>query len=218
LNPEFIIKEGRPLGDIYGYKIISKWTDADTRAKDIHYVRYNEMKYLNADTIDKRLTAADIVVIGNSIPKYTWNFFTTFQYKNFSLDLTWYAVQGLKKYNATRAATIMTGTNREINNYLRDSINAMTSAMFYQSSAFIDDASFIRIKTIAITYEPSKEFFNHLKFRFSLSFENILTITKYKGYDPEATTFTDNNFSDNAIDRGTVPIPKAIYGGISIKF
>jgi TonB-dependent starch-binding outer membrane protein SusC len=217
-TPWFIIKEGRPLGDIYGYKVTGKWTDADTRAKDVRYVNYGGLKFLNADTIRKSLTTDDMVVIGNSIPKYTWDISNTFQYKDFSLNLLWYAVQGVKKYNATRAATIMTGTNREINNYLRDSIRAINSGAFYQSSLFIDDASFIRLKTITITYEPSKEFFNHLKFRFSLSFENMLTITKYKGYDPEATTFTDNNFSDNAIDRGAVPIPKAIYGGISVKF
>ena len=159
-----------------------------------------------------------MVVIGNSVPKYTWDFSNTFQYKNFSLNILWYAVQGVKKYNATRAATFMTGTNREVNNYFRDSLNAMTTSVFYQSSVFIDDASFIRLKTITLSYEPTKELFNHMKFRLSLSFENIFTFTKYKGYDPEATTFTDNNFSDNAIDRGSVPNPKSMYATLSIKF
>ena len=50
LMPEFIIKEGQPIGDIYGYKNLGKWTAADTNAKDIHYVRSGGMKYLNADT------------------------------------------------------------------------------------------------------------------------------------------------------------------------
>ncbi len=53
---------------------------------------------------------------------------------------------------------------------------------------------------------------------FSLSFENFITITKYKGYDPEATIYTDNNFSDNAIDRGAYPDPKAVYLSISLKY
>ena len=218
LMPEFIIKESQPIGDIYGYKIIGKWTIADTRAKNIHYVQSGGIKYLNADTTNRGLNSKDMVVIGNSVPKYTWDCSNTFQYKNFSLNLLWYAVQGVKKYNATRAATMMTGTNREVNNYLRDSLGAITTAAFYQSSAFIDDASFIRLKTVTLTYEPTKELFNHMKFRFSLSFENMITFTKYKGYDPEATTYTDNNFSDNAIDRGSVPNPKAMYATISVKF
>ena len=218
LMPEFIIKEGQPLGDIYGYKNLGKWTSADTHTRNIHFLKLGGMKYLNADTTDNQLTGLDMVVIGNSVPKYTWDFSNTFQYKNFSLNLLWYAVQGVKKYNATRAATMMTGTNREVNNYLRDSLNALTSNAFYQSSAFIDDASFIRLKTITLSYAPEKEYFNYMKFRFSISFENMITFTHYKGYDPEVTTFTDNNFSDNAIDRGSVPNPKAAYATINISF
>jgi TonB-dependent starch-binding outer membrane protein SusC len=218
LIPEFIIKEGQPLGDIYGYLNMGKWTAVDAHAKDIRYQMVGGMKYLNADTTNKNFNVDDMVVIGNSIPKYTWNFSNTFQYKNFSLDILWYAVQGVKKYNATRAATIMAGTNREINNYLLDSINPMRTSQFYQSSVFIDDASFIRLKTVTISYESSKKLFGHVRYRFSLSFENMITFTNYKGYDPEATTFTDNNFSDNAIDRGSVPNPKAVYGTIGLTF
>ncbi len=218
LMPEFIIKQGQPLGNIYGYENMGKWIATDTRSKDIHYVKSGGMKYLNADTSNKALNANDMVVIGNSVPKYTWDFSNTFQYKNFSLNLLWYAVEGVKKYNATRAATIMTGTNREANNYIRDSLTAIEMSTFYQSSALIDDASFIRLKTITLAYSPSKELFWDMKFRFSLSFENMVTFTKYKGYDPEVTTFTDNNFSDNAIDRGSVPNPKSMFATVNIKF
>ncbi len=218
LMPEFIIKEGQPLGDIYGYKNFGKSTLVDLNTHNKHYINLGGMKYLNADTTNNGFNSNDMVVIGNSIPKYMWDFSNTFQYRNFSLNLLWYAVQGVKKYNATRAATILTGTNREVNNYLHDSLTALSDEHFYQSSVFIDDASFIRLKTITINYEPYKELFGHLKFRFALSFENTITITKYKGYDPEATTFTDNNFSDNAIDRGSVPNPKSMYATISIKF
>jgi len=70
----------------------------------------------------------------------------------------------------------------------------------------------------ASKYEHVEEYFEHAKIRFSLSFENMITITKYRGYDPEATTFTINNFSDNAIDRGAVPNPKGVYVKIGIRF
>ncbi len=54
--------------------------------------------------------------------------------------------------------------------------------------------------------------------KLSLSFDNLLTYTRYKGYDPEATIYTDNNFSDNAIDRGAYPSPKAVYATIQLRF
>jgi TonB-dependent starch-binding outer membrane protein SusC len=124
----------------------------------------------------------------------------------------------VQKYNATRAATIITGTNRDVNQYITDTIATLSTKQFYQSSVFIDDASFIRLKNITLTYEPSKKFFDVVNCKFSLSFENMITFTKYKGYDPESTTFTDNNFSDNAIDRGSVPNPKGVFATIGLTF
>jgi TonB-dependent starch-binding outer membrane protein SusC len=218
LMPRFIIEEGKTIGDIYGYKIIGKWSADDDKARDKNYVLKGGMKYLNADSSDKKLSVNDMVVIGNSVPDFTCNFANSFQYKQFSLDLLWYAVFGVEKFNETRAATIMTGVNRDVNHYINDSIPTLYSQTFYQSSEFIDDASFIRLKSVTVGYEPIKKIFNVAKVRFSVSFENLITITKYRGYDPESTTFTDNNFSDNAIDRGSVPNPKGVYLTIGVKF
>jgi TonB-dependent starch-binding outer membrane protein SusC len=176
------------------------------------------LKLLNADTSDKKFNEKDMVIIGNSLPRYTWNFSNTFTYKSFSIDMQWYAVIGANKFNATRAASIMTGTNREVNSYIADTIKAIKTKEFYQSSEFVDDASFIRLKTLTVNYSPSKKFFGYALISLSLSFENILTFTKYNGYDPEATIYTDNNFSDNAIDKGAVPNPKSVYFTVGLTF
>jgi TonB-dependent starch-binding outer membrane protein SusC len=218
LVPNFIIKEGKEFGDFYGYKYLGKWTRDDTKKKDNRYVKSNGMKFLNADSTNQKLDANDMVVTGNSIPDFTINFSNTFEYKNFSIDMQWYAVLGVDKYNATRAATIMAVTNNDVNAYIADTISGIRYDAFYKSSEFVEDASFIRLKTLTFNYEPSKAYFGHAKLRFSLSFENLVTITRYRGYDPEATTFTDNNFSDNALDRGAVPNPKAVYATIGITY
>jgi hypothetical protein len=60
--------------------------------------------------------------------------------------------------------------------------------------------------------------FRIVKTSFSLSFENIITITRYKGYDPEATVYTDNSFSDNALDIGAYPAPRSVFFGIDLTF
>jgi hypothetical protein len=125
---------------------------------------------------------------------------------------------GVDKYNATNAATYIAGTNREINSFVKDSILPFGSNIFYESSAFIEDASFIRLKTISFKYKPEKRIMDKVAILFSLSFENLITLSKYKGYDPEATIYTDNNFSDNAIDHGAYPNPKGVYAGIQLKF
>jgi TonB-linked SusC/RagA family outer membrane protein len=216
LFPQFVVEEGRELGEIYGYRCLGKWTAEDDLAGNNQYLESGGLKYLNADSTNDVLDANDMVVTGNSVPRYTLNFSNTFTYKNFGIDMLWYAVLGMDKFNATRAATIMTCTGSEVNGYIADSLSAIGTDIFYQSSEFVDQAGFVRLKTLTFSYEPAKELFGHARLRFSLSFENLVTITKYRGYDPEATIFTDNNFSDNAIDRGAVPNPKAIYVTIRI--
>jgi hypothetical protein len=217
--PKFVIEEGQALGDIYAYKYLGKYTQQDKKLKDPRYIGLVNAKFYKNDTVNKKsLNEKDMVVVGNSMPDYTWNFSTSIKYKDFSLDMQWYAVIGADKYDATRAATFLTGTNKDINAYLNDSLRAITFPQFYQSSAFVEDASFIRLKNITFSYEPSKPVFSKVHLSLSLSVENLITLTKYKGYDPEAVTYTDNNFSDNAIDRGAIPNPKAFYLTISFKY
>lgn len=215
LFPEFIVKENEPLGNIYGYKIIGRWKEEYRNNKS--YAKVYNMAFYNSDTTDTRITENDKVVIGNSIPDFTWNLNSSFRYKNFTLGVSLYSVWGIQKYNATRAATIMTGLNRDVLALYNDSITVLGKAEFYESDLFIDDASFIRLKSLTLGYEPPKRIWG-MKWAFSLSFENLLTITNYRGYDPEATIYTDNNFSDNAIDKGAYPSPKSVYAKISLQF
>ena len=218
LIPKFIIREGDPIGNIYGYKNLGKWTAADNAAKNKLYRLDGRMKYLNADTTINNLTPADKVVLGNSIPDFNWNLTNSFGYKNFTLDFTWYAVWGVQKFNATRAATMMAGLNRDIYPYITDSLYTIRGSVFYQSSVFVENASFIRLKNITLTYMPKKTFIGKTQWKFSISLENMITLTKYKGYDPEATIYTDNNFSDNAIDRGAYPNPRGFYVSTGLTF
>jgi TonB-dependent starch-binding outer membrane protein SusC len=218
LTPLFVMEKGKELGLIYGYKIIGKMTAKDVSENNKHYTQFLGEKIVNGDTTALNLTPADRVPIGSSIPKYIWNLSSSFRIKNCTLNMQWYAVMGLEKFNATRAATFLTGVNPDINRYIADSLKIIQSPVLYSSSEFIDDAGFIRLQSVTITYEPESEYFGCTKLRFSLSLENMITITKYRGYDPEATTYTDNNFSDNAIDQGAVPNPKGVYFKIGIRF
>ena len=215
LFPEFIVKENESLGNIYGYKIMGKWKKEYRKNKS--YAKINDMAFYNSDTTDIRITENDKVVIGNSIPDFTWNINSSFRYKNFTFDLAIYSVWGVEKYNATRAATVMTGLNHEVLSFYADSITILGKSEFYESELFIDDASFIRLKSLTLGYGPPKKIMG-VKWAFSLSLENLLTITNYRGYDPEATIYTDNNFSDNAINKGAYPSPKSVYAKINLRF
>ena len=218
LYPDFVIKENEQIGSIYGYKIIGELTSEDhvgiERLREIK----GGIKYLNFDSSNLAIDENDKVIIGNSIPDFTWNFYNSFSYKNFELYFLIHAVIGVDKYNATKAATYIKGTNQEVRTLIEDTSRCQGSSLYYESDAFIEDASFIRFKMLTLSYSPDKKFFDQAFAKFSISFENLVTITKYSGYDPEATIYTDNNFSDNALDRGAYPVPKGMYFSISLTF
>ena len=57
---------------------------------------------------------------------------------------------------------------------------------YYQSNAMIGDATYIRLKTIALSYMLPKDLFKTISCSFILKGQNLLTITGYDGYDPES--------------------------------
>jgi TonB-dependent starch-binding outer membrane protein SusC len=220
LYPDFIINENVPLGTITGYSYHGKWNELSE--SDIDSKKYfNQLgfAYLKVDTINKKtINENDKTIIGNSLPDFTFNWINSFEYKNFSCEMLWYGVIGTDKYNATKAATFITGTNAEVRNLVLDKVNGIRDKIFYESSYFIEDASFIRLKTLSFSYSPRKKIASKISMKYSISFENLVTLTRYTGYDPEATIYTDNNFSDNAIDMGSYPNPQAIYISIGLTF
>lgn len=218
LYPDFHIQEHERLGDIAGYKYLGRNVPLAEGEEELRYVAVRSgIRYQCKDSLGRNFNDDDKVVIGNSLPKFYWNWHNSFTYKNFGVDIIWYAVIGVDKYNSTRASSYISGTNADVTGIIADTLTCHRDNCFYESSYFVEDASFIRLKTVAFTYTPSKEIFNGVHTKFTVSFDNLLTITGYSGYDPEASIYTDNNFSNNAIDRGAFPIPKSIYFAIKLR-
>jgi hypothetical protein len=211
LIPQFEIKKNEELGVIMGYKYMGEYTAEDKKLKDKRYANYWGGKYLNKDTLNTSLTDKDMVKLGKTLPDYTWHWHNSFTLKNISLDFLWYGVMGVSKYNGTKASTFMGATNRETLLFMGKTNKTLTGNVFYQSSYFVEDASFIRLKQVTLAYSFPKKLFKVADLNLALSFENFLTLTKYTGYDPEATIATDNSFSDYAVDRGAYPNPKSVY-------
>jgi TonB-linked SusC/RagA family outer membrane protein len=219
---DFVAKENEVLGSIIGYKYIGKWSDVEQSLVEGETPRYFEnsgLAYLKTDTLDMRnITEADKTIIGNSIPDFTFSWINSFAYKNFSLELMWYGAIGVDKYNATKASTYISGLSTEVRNIVLDSMNYHSSRVFYESSFFVEDASFVRLKTLTFSYRPYKKLVSKIAMEFSVSFENLITLTPYSGYDPEAAIYTNNNFTDNAIDKGAYPNPKGVYFSINLSY
>jgi hypothetical protein len=84
------------------------------------------------------------------------------------------------------------------------------------TTQFLQDASFTKLKNIALSYNLSKNLVKIADLKLTVSAQNLLTITKYKGFDPE--TSTSSNDVDGAIDVGAYPSARTFTFGIQVKF
>jgi hypothetical protein len=82
----------------------------------------------------------------------------------------------------------------------------------------VEDASFVRLKNVTLSYgfpTGSIRFVRNLKVFASAS--NLLTFTKYKGYDPEISSKADNSMMPG-VDSGSIPQYRTFSAGINIGF
>ncbi len=224
LVPEFEVKANEEVGVIKGYKYEGSWSDSDAFQQNKLGLKY-PFVHVNGDKFAKNsnvhsvvLNDSDKVILGKTLPDYTWHWTNTFVYKNFSCEFVWYGVAGVSKYNATRAASYMAATNKGTLAFLKIGQSTLNDSAFYQSSFFVENASFIRLKQLTFAYCVPKKIYKIATLTLSLSFENLVTITPYSGYDPEASIYTDNSFSDFAVDRGAYPNPKSVYFTLKLDF
>lgn len=218
LIPDFEIKENEPIGSILGYEYLGKVKKGTVQTDYENVVFHEGGMYTNADTLEYLLTNADKVIIGNILPDYSFNFYNSLDFERFNIEMLWYAVMGAQKFNSTRATSYFNVVNSETNILIADTNKVLVSKAFYESSYFVEDASFLRLKSIGFGYSPEKLINGKIQLHFTLGAENLITFTRYKGYDPEATIYTDNIFSDNAIDLGSYPNPRSYYIKIDLKF
>jgi iron complex outermembrane receptor protein len=75
---------------------------------------------------------------------------------------------------------------------------------------YVENASFLKLDNIFLGYTVKNWFNNRGTFRFSAGMQNVFTITKYSGLDPEIT--------GNGVDKTIYPRQRSIVFGANIKF
>ncbi|GAB3801185.1 TonB-dependent receptor [Spirosoma humi] len=228
---EFMLIPGEPLGSYWGLNYLGTWKpgEADAAAKqgrvpgDPHYQDLNG---------DNSITTDDFQIIGRAFPKATGGWNNTFTYKGLTLNVFFNGVFGVDKLNYTRAAALSgAGDARqfilsEIRNYYRpgnetSDVPAFTKTYqpFTQSSRFLEDGSFVRLKNVSLSYTvPTGFIHNKASIRVFASATNLLTITKYKGPDPESARVGSNTDTAIGIDYGSYPNAKQYTLGINLGF
>lgn len=176
---------------------------------------------------DGKIDINDYVNLGNSVPKYTFGFTLNMNYKNFDMMIFAQGQAGNKIFQGLRRLDIPEsnyqtsildrwtgeGTSNTIARVTKDDPNQNYTAM---SDYYLQNGDYLRIKLVQIGYTLSKDVAKTIgasKIRFYITGENIVTFTKYTGYDPEiagADTF--------GIDRAFYPQARTFLFGANVQF
>lgn len=216
-GPLQIMKPGYPMGSFYVYQ----WKGFDDKGANL---------YQKADgSLTTNPTSDDLVVKGQASPKWTVGWNNTVTWKNWTLNVFFNAATGYDRLNISRfMAASMTGVSRFIT--LRDayfkgwdhvankadalypSLTNTDNKSYANSDFWLEDASFIKLKNISLSYRIPRRVLKFASVQLSVSAQDLFTITRYKRMDPEVYTSYDG------LDYGAYPIPRTITFGAKIRF
>ncbi|SKB96401.1 TonB-linked outer membrane protein, SusC/RagA family [Parapedobacter luteus] len=226
---------GHPVGAFFGYQVERLFRDADDVANSPAQDAAAPGRFKYADiTGDNQISTADRTFIGDPNPDFTYGLNMNASYKQFGLTMFFYGSQGNDAVNYQRWWTDFFPSLQGVkskdllyNSWRPDNLDAKTPIIENQSnfsnnavpnSYYIEDASFLKLKNIMLSYTFGGNQLTRLginQLRVYLQVANLFTITKYTGLDPELGG-TESAFG---IDYGNYPNNQRNYNlGVSFTF
>lgn len=227
--------KGEPMRQMYGYVMEGIYQDqAEINA---HLSNTSNSTFKPGDVRYKDLNnngqfdPGDRTVIGNPMPKLIYGFSFNAAYKGVDFSMQLQGVAGNDIYNASKWWSENTG---ETHNYGRSvleswdgkgSSNTMPRLTLgstqnnLTSTRFVEKGDYLRLKNLQIGYSLSKKLTDRLlirSFRVYASAQNLLTITKYKGFNPEVGSSRSDNRSSFGFDEITYPQARIFTLGFNV--
>jgi len=223
---------GNPIAQFYGFKTDGLFQNqADINAQTAQQnVAPGDVRYVDANN-DGNL---DFQFLGSPLPDFTYAFNVNFMYKGFDLSVNLQGVQGNKIFNGpafyTRSSSAFWNLNSEMlnrwtgegtqNDARYPRMNATDSNNSLMSDRFIEDGSYLRIKTLQLGYTLPQRFADQIgvdKLRFYVNAQNLFTFTKYTGLDPEIGNGQSGTL-DIGVDRAFYPQARLFSTGLNVTF
>jgi TonB-linked SusC/RagA family outer membrane protein len=245
-----ISKAGLPLGSFYGYKVIGIFkTDAEAAGQKVngHAASAGDLHYQDLDN-NGTIDASDRQVIGNPNPKMVYGINMHFAYKGFDLALLFNGVAGVQLFNGVKAyeeSLFQDGntTSKVFNDSFLGS-NGLTSQprlgisqnggftldqnQNYSSvnSYFVESGNYLKLKNVQLGYTFKSDLLRKIAVKSARLFvmaNNLFTITKYSGLDPElGSAYTPSGYgtvTTQGIDAVTnYPQTRIYSAGLDLTF
>lgn len=234
-NNSFITKPGYPIASFYGYVYQGVFMTQEDLDKYPHLAadKIGDGRYLDVNK-DGKMDQTDKDIIGNNNPDFTAGLNNNFAYKNFTLSVQLTGVSGshlfsfFKRmvgiYHGDRNAMIeQEGRWKSVENpgdgiHFRPTRNP-TGWQRDPSSAWVTDASYLRIRNVTLAYDFDSNKINSLKMkglRLYVTGQNLFTFTKYPGYDPDTSSQGDGLSKGG--DYLGYPSARSVIFGVNVTF
>ncbi|MGG7661938.1 SusC/RagA family TonB-linked outer membrane protein [Dyadobacter sp. BHUBP1] len=229
-----IAKVGQPLGSFYGYQTNGLFQIGDDIANlptiNPATTKPGDRRYVDINGDGKITQADDRTLIGNAQPKFQGGITNTLSYLNFDFSFFFQGTYGNKLFNQNRQQLeLLTGQqNASITALERwtptNPTNVIQRAFedpaAVNTSRYVEDASFLRLKNVTLGYNLPKAIASKIhasQIKVYVSAANLLTWTKYTGFDPEVSRNEQSTLTQG-IDYSVYPGSKSFLGGLSISF
>lgn len=239
-----ITQIGAPMGSFYGYQVVGVYrdqADLDTspsiKGAGTAASRPGDLKFKDING-DGEITSADMGIIGNNQPEFTFGLTNNFSYKGLNLSILIDGAEDFYTLNgARRNITAVTGSysRRDVLNRWqspenpgdgktpRANTNPTGGNNNNISTMLVEDASFVRIRNLNLRYAlPSSLFKKVIEgVSVSASVQNAFTFTKYMGYNPEQNSQGSNEATTNlnpGIDFNAYPLARTYTLGLNLSF
>lgn len=222
---------GQPVASFFGYVtdgIFQTQSEVEAAAFQSNETAPGDIRFKDLDG-NGVIDAADRTYIGNPTPKFTYGFNADFDWKGLELNLFFQGSEGNDIYQNTIRYDF-TYVNRPSSALLRwtgpGTSNSEPRVSLTDpnqnarvSDRFVEDGSYLRLKTIQLGYNLPKSWLQKVHFekmKVYVTAQNMLTFTKYSGLDPEIGNIGGS--LEIGIDRGFYPQARTVMGGVSLTF
>lgn len=215
---QLIIRQGEPLGSFYGLEfagIVQEGEDV-SKLPVINGITPSpgDAKFVDTDN-NNIINNNDRKVLGSIQPSLTYGLSSQLQYSHWDASITFAGSYGNKLYNALGRRLEQTGDSYNVLTTVLDSwtprnptnrlaLASKSRPFSYIDSRYVQDASYLKLKNLTIGYQFALA---AAEIRIYATASNLLTITPYKGYDPEVSGGTDS---------GAYPASRTVSFGINI--
>ncbi len=215
---EYVVRmtPGQPLSCFWGYTALG--VDPETGM-----VIYEDING------DGKINVSDKHYIGNANPWFTAGMTNTISWKGLSFSFLLTSSVGNDIYNASKIEMIgMYNGSNQIKDAVRrwrvpgqvtDIPKAGELDNLKASTRWVEDGSYLKVKNITLSYSithPALKKANISCIRPYITLDNMITLTKYSGYDPEMSQYT--SATNMGIDWGTYPCVKTVLFGVNVEF